>query len=37
MEGVHLIGHVTRAELGAMLIARDGQEFAIKAQGWNPL
>lgn len=37
MEGVHLIGHVTKAELGAMLIARDGQEFAIKAQGWNPL
>jgi thiamine-monophosphate kinase len=37
MEGVHLIGHVTRTELGAMLIARDGQEFAIKAQGWNPL
>lgn len=37
MEGVHLIGHITRAELGAMLIARDGQEFAIKAQGWNPL
>lgn len=37
MESVHLIGHVTRAELGAMLIARDGQEFAIKAQGWNPL
>ena len=37
MEGVHLIGHVTRAELGAMLIARDGQDFAIKAQGWNPL
>ena len=37
MEGVRLIGHITRAELGAMLIARDGQEFAIQAQGWNPL
>ena len=37
MDGVRLIGHVTRPELGAMLIARDGQEFAIKAQGWNPL
>lgn len=37
LEGVRLIGHITRAELGALLVSRDGQEFELKAQGWNPL
>ena len=37
MEDVKLIGHITRKELGTMLVSRDGQEFAITAQGWNPL
>lgn len=37
LEGVKLIGHITRAELGTCLISRDGQEFELKAQGWNPL
>lgn len=37
IEGVKLIGHITRAELGAQLVSRDGQEFEITAQGWNPL
>ena len=37
MEGVKLIGHVTRPELGHMLVTRDNQEFELKAQGWNPL
>ena len=37
MEGVKLIGHITKPELGCALITRDGQEFALKAQGWNPL
>lgn len=37
ISGVKLIGHITRAELGAQLIARDGQEFPLQAQGWNPL
>ncbi|MEG0464733.1 thiamine-phosphate kinase [Bacteroides sp.] len=37
MEGVKLIGHITRPELGYALITRDGQEFELKAQGWNPL
>ena len=35
MEGVHLIGHITKPELGAQMITRDGQEFEIKAQGWK--
>ena len=37
MEGVKLIGHITKPELGCVLITRDGQEFELKAQGWNPL
>ncbi len=37
LNDVRVIGHITRAELGCALIARDGQEFELKAQGWNPL
>ena len=37
MEGIKLIGHITKSELGCALISRDGQEFELKAQGWNPL
>lgn len=37
MEGVKLIGHITKPELGCALITRDGQEFELQAQGWNPL
>ena len=37
IEGVRLIGHITKPELGCALITRDGQEFELKAQGWNPL
>lgn len=37
MKGVRLIGHITKPELGCALITRDGQEFELKAQGWNPL
>ena len=37
MKGVKIIGHITKPELGCGLITRDGQEFELKAQGWNPL
>jgi thiamine-monophosphate kinase len=37
MKGIKVIGHITKAELGCGLITRDGQEFELKAQGWNPL
>lgn len=37
MKGVKLIGHITKVDLGCALITRDGQEFELKAQGWNPL
>lgn len=37
LEGVKLIGHITKPEYGAQLIARDNTEFPIVAQGWNPI
>lgn len=37
MEDVKTIGHITRQELGLKLVSRDGNEFDLKAQGWNPL
>ncbi len=37
MEGIRLIGHITNEQMGCALISRDGQEFILKAQGWNPL
>ncbi len=37
MEGVKQIGYITKESLGKYLISRDGQEFELKAQGWNPL
>jgi len=37
LEDVKVIGYVTEEKLGPALITRDGQEFELKAQGWNPL
>ncbi|MCD7915486.1 MAG: thiamine-phosphate kinase [Tannerellaceae bacterium] len=37
LKGIHVIGHVTRAELGNYLIGRDGGEVELRAQGWNSL
>lgn len=37
MEGIRIIGHITKPELGCLLVTRDQQEFELKAQGWNPL
>ena len=37
VEGVRLIGHITDERFGHVLVSRDGQEFDLKAQGWNPL
>lgn len=37
MKDVKLIGHITKKELGHMLVSRDNNEFELKAQGWNPL
>lgn len=37
VDGVKLIGHITKEQLGCVLVSRDGNEFELKAQGWNPL
>jgi len=37
MEGIKVIGHITRPELGSYLVGRDGGEVELKAQGWNSL
>jgi thiamine-monophosphate kinase len=35
LPGIKVIGHMTDASLGCNLICRDGQEFELRAQGWN--
>lgn len=37
LEDIHVIGHITPASSGKTLVSRDGAEFELKAQGWNPL
>ncbi len=37
LRGVAVIGHICRKELGLRLVARDGNELELLAQGWNPL
>ena len=32
---VHVVGHITRPELGSMLVARDGTEMELQAQGFT--
>jgi len=34
IDGIKLIGHVTDAKFGKVLVTRDNQEFELKAQGW---
>ncbi|MBO5052981.1 MAG: thiamine-phosphate kinase [Muribaculaceae bacterium] len=38
IEGIHVIGYITKPQLGCKMITRDGEsEIDLKAQGWNPL
>ncbi len=37
LEGIKVIGYITPPGDGCAMITRDGQEFPLKAQGWNPL
>ena len=37
MKDVKVIGYITKPDLGMALITRDGNEFELKAQGWNPV
>ncbi len=34
-EGVNVIGHITKPELGCAMITRDGAEMPLRAQGFN--
>ena len=35
IDDVKVIGHITRQDLGTLLVTRDGSEFELKAQGWQ--
>ena len=35
LDDIRIIGHITKKELGTLLVTRDGQEFPLKAQGWQ--
>jgi len=35
VEDLYIIGHITKPEFGCNLIGRNGEELALKAQGWN--
>ena len=37
MEGVAIVGHTTKPELGLQLVGREGEEIELRAQGWNSL
>lgn len=35
IDDLYIIGHITKPEYGCNLIGRNGEEIALKAQGWN--
>ena len=35
IKGVSVIGYITKPELGAAMVTRDGKEIPVTAQGWN--
>jgi thiamine-monophosphate kinase len=37
MEGVAVVGHITKSEYGLQLVGREGDEIELRAQGWNSL
>lgn len=37
IEGIKVIGYITKNEMGCAMITRDGNEIQLKAQGWNHL
>lgn len=37
IQGVKVIGHITKEDLGCALVTRDGSELPLRAQGWNSL
>ncbi|MDR1742213.1 MAG: thiamine-phosphate kinase [Dysgonamonadaceae bacterium] len=37
LNGIHVIGHITKPAFGCNLVTRDSQELKLRAQGWNAL
>ena len=37
IEGIAIVGHTTKPELGLQLVGREGEEIELRAQGWNSL
>lgn len=37
LEGIAIVGHMTKSELGLNLVGREGEEIELQAQGWNSL
>jgi len=37
MEGIGIVGHMTKPELGLNLVGREGEEIQLQAKGWNSL
>lgn len=37
MEGIGIVGHMTKPEFGLNLVGREGEEIQLQAQGWNSL
>jgi len=37
IEDIHIIGRIQKESLGKVLVTRDGAEYPLVAQGWNPL
>ncbi len=35
LDDVYIVGHITKAEYGACLIGRNGEELQLRAQGWQ--
>lgn len=37
LDDISIIGHITDADDGAVMVGRGGTEMSLRAQGWNPL
>jgi thiamine-monophosphate kinase len=37
LNGIHVVGYITKPETGCYLVTRDNQEMPLRAQGWNPM
>ena len=37
LDDIHVVGRIQKPEYGCKLVTRNGNEFDLQAQGWNPL